>query len=618
MKKGHRLIDLLLLAYQCCPRWALLYLGIMAAVGLTVPAFIELQKRIIDQAALYSGSPGVGMGLFLPLLLGYLVFSYLNAVGAQVAATIKIHIMHRLEERVVGQYLRHSARLAFPAFEDSETLDVLMRLSAKQNEIHSKAVTFIPSVLRYLIELGGILYFVAASGVWWAFPLAVTISLPSFYFNKRRTVLARQVWNRDSFDIRYADYLNETLLNREAAKERRFFGFHQYLSGLWQSRFQAYNENKIRTFVKSSVATGIAMCFSMSTILVIGIALLEPLTAGVITMGLYTSVLVAVSSNMNMAVSAIIREYSNLVEMEQFLVDRRHLDEVEKIDIKPMQAGTHGKLEFESIVFDDVWFAYPGTDRYILKGVSLEMKRGENHALIGVNGAGKTTITKLMLGLYAPTKGVIYLNGRDLDSYPYSEIRSLFALTQQDFARYKDSLGVNIGLYELEQLDRARLQETLARCETADILDRCRGDYGTLLTPEFSGGLTLSGGQWQKVSISRAFYSDRDFVILDEPTAALDPQAEVRFYATYRRIMAGCTCLFITHRLGSTFLFDSCFVLSDGQIAERGTHHQLVAAGGIYRDLYERQREWYDAGAGGQGVNPGSPSSPRSSSRKEA
>jgi len=502
LKKGSRLTDLLLSAYQCCPRWALLYLGTMVALGLTVPAFIELQRRIIDRAAAYSGSADAGWGLFLPLLLGYLVFYYLNAVGTQVAATIKVHIMHQLEERVMGQHLRDTANLAFPAFESSEILDTLMRVSSKQREIHSKAVDFLPGVLRRLIELGGILFFVAVSGVWWAFPLAVVTSLPSFYFNKRRTMLARQVWNRDSFDIRYADYLNETLLNREAAKERRFFGFHQYLSRLWQERFQAYNENKLRTFVGSSVATGLAMCFSMSTILVIGFALLGPLTAGVITMGLYTSVLVAVSSNMNMAVSAIIRDYSNLVEMEQFLVDRRHLDKVKKIDIGPIPAVGHRKLEFDSIVFDDVWFAYPGTDRYILKGVSLEMKRGENHALIGVNGAGKTTITKLMLGLYFPTKGAIYLNGRDLGSYPYSEIRSLFALTQQDFARYKESLGVNIGLYELGQQDPIRLQETLLKCEAHDILDRCQGDYGTLLTPEFTGGTMLSGGQWQKASIS--------------------------------------------------------------------------------------------------------------------
>lgn len=590
MKRKNELLSLLLSGYTHSPVYFSIYILSMLVFGFTVPIFIEMQKAIIDTAVSGFANEILWKLLFL---IGYLVFYYIDTVSSQISYILGMKINHQVEKEVMHKYLDDVSNMVFAAYENGEVQNKLMRISAKQKQIYAQAVTFFPNIIRRLVELGGIFYFVAQSGVWWAFPLGIVISLPSFYFNKKRMLLARKVWNKDSHDIRYADYLNETILNRETAKERRFFGFHQYLSGLWKERFQAYNKNKISIFIKSSGATGVAMCFSMSIILVLGIALLNPLKTGVISIGLYTALLVAVSSKMNMAIAAIIREYSNLINMKHFLEDYKALEKIKKIHTKPV--SINNQSTFESIVFEDVWFAYPNTDKYILKGVSFEIKKNERHALIGINGAGKTTLTKLMLGLYSPNKGKVFLNGRDMNSYTYSQVQTIFAAVQQTFARYKNSFYENICLYDLasQKPDYDKLDRALVKSETYDIFDRCKNDYNIPLTPEFTGGIMLSGGEWQKISIARAFYSERDFIIFDEPTAALDPLAEIKFYETYSRIMADHTCLFITHRLGSTFLFENCFVLADGKIKEKGSHDELIKYNGVYKKLYEKQKIWY-------------------------
>lgn len=565
----------------------------MILTGLIVPVLIEVQRKIIDTAANYS-SEGNILIVISSFLIAYLVFYYIDTISNQIKEILNLKIINDIEKNTMKEYLENISKIDFQSFENSETQNILMRIMKTIKKRYYESITFFPSIIKSFIELGGIFYFVILSEVWWAFPLGILISLPSFYFNKKRIQLARTIWIRDSFDIRYNDYLNDVLLNREAAKERRFFGFTNYLSDFWKNKFEQYNKDKIRKYVKVSLSTGIAMCFSMSIILILGIFLLKPLQEGVITIGLYTALLVAVTGKMNMAISAVIREYTILIDAKHFLEDLSKIENVKKINFNKEKINT--KIDFENIVFEDVWFKYPNTNNYILKGVSFKINKNERHALIGINGSGKTTITKLMLGLYSPNRGTIYINNKKIESYSYNEIQTLYANIQQNFAKYKETLKENIGLYNLSDIEikKESLYDTLKKCETLDILDKCKNDYETILSPEFTGGIMLSGGEWQKVALSRAFYSKREFIIFDEPTAALDPLAEINFYKIYNKIMKGHTCLFITHRLGSTYLFENCFVLNDGIIVEKGSHEELMKNNEVYKKLYDKQKKWYE------------------------
>ena len=580
-----KLFSFLMIGFKTKPFLYSLFFSIMVILGLMVLVFIELQKQFIDKA----GGSVEFVSMFIVFMILYFLLYYFDLFSQDLVQMLRTKLLYRIEQKYMKQWVGDVSSLPFSAYEDANIQNTLMRLSIMRKTIFHKTISFLPNVFRALIELGSILFFLIFSGVWWAFPLAAIFSLPAFHFNKKRIEHARNVWQKDSTDVRYANYLNDTLLNKEAAKERRFFGIYPYLSESWQETFSKYNKNKIQAFVKSSTSTAIAMAFSMSTILIIALSLLRPLQTGMITIGLYTSLLVVVTSKMNRSITNLISEYSNITEFHYYLKEEAVVESMPKI----LDIHDELTLAFESIEFKDVWFAYPNTKEYVLKGVSFKVNKHEQYALIGVNGAGKTTITKLMLGLYKPTKGEIYLNGKNINLYHYQEIRSIYAAIEQNFSKYKMSLGDNIALYDLNRVDPESLNNTLSTCKTEDLLEKCKNNYACYLTPEFENGIQLSGGWWQKVAISRAFHSQREFIIFDEPTAALDPIAEVEFYDTYQQIMKGKTCLFITHRLGSTYLFNRCLVLSSGKIVESGAHEDLMKQKGEYYKLFQLQKQWY-------------------------
>lgn len=460
-------------------------------------------------------------------------------------------------------------------------------------QVSNQGINFIPTIIRHTIELGGIFYFVMTSGIWWIIPISLLLSIPSFYFNKKRVLYARKVWAKDNTDMRYSSYLHGILVNREGAKERKLFQFTEYLSSCWDSIFKKYNKNKIADYLKSSTATGVAMFFSMSNIVIFGLFLISPLKNNIITIGLYVSLLQMITNRLNGSINTIISEIANLNKIKHFTQDLEDFKKFKHIDISDNKKEV---MSFESLRFDNVYFCYLNTDRYILTGVTFEIKRSMQYALIGLNGAGKTTITKLIMGLYQPTRGHIYINDIDIAKYTYDQLRSFFVCMQQESINYKMTARENIGLFQIElSSSDALLDNVLTQGNLLDLKNKFKNDYNTNLTPELEEGVLLSGGEWQKIAIARSLFAKRDFYILDEPTAALDPIAEVEFYKNYKSLMENQTCLYITHRLGSTYLFDKCILLNNGIIAEIGSHEELMNfPNGIYKGLYNKQKAWYD------------------------
>jgi ATP-binding cassette subfamily B protein len=256
-------------------------------------------------------------------------------------------------------------------------------------------------------------------------------------------------------------------------------------------------------------------------------------------------------------------------------------------------------FRFESLELRNVSFKYPGTDRYILKGLSLWLEGGRHYAVVGVNGAGKTTLTKLLTGLYGDYEGEILLNGKSLGEYSQGELKGIFAVVYQDYARYFISLAENIVLGssslpgDLGGVDTERLEGILKQIGLDEaVLGLTRG-VDTDLGKIREGGADLSGGQWQRVAIARALYRPSAVYILDEPTAALDPVAESEVYGMFGRISAGKPAIFITHRLGAARLADEIVVIDEGRVAEQGSHEELIERGGIYAEMFESQRSWY-------------------------
>ena len=259
-------------------------------------------------------------------------------------------------------------------------------------------------------------------------------------------------------------------------------------------------------------------------------------------------------------------------------------------------SGGRTLAEFESLTFDNVYFKYPHTKKYVLQGVSFTLNKGDKLSLVGINGSGKSTIIKVMLGLYKIESGQILINGYPMSDYNMRDVRKLFSALFQNFVQYSLTLRENIALSDLDRLENDEEIENVLKQSGVyeDILPKLENGLDSYMTRSFSDtGTELSKGQWQKVALARAYFKNAPIIIFDEPSAALDAEAEDRIFKNFEAISDGKTGIMISHRISSARMSNKIIVLDGGKITEEGSHDELVALGGLYAKLYNLQREKY-------------------------
>jgi ATP-binding cassette, subfamily B, bacterial len=259
----------------------------------------------------------------------------------------------------------------------------------------------------------------------------------------------------------------------------------------------------------------------------------------------------------------------------------------------------------DGFVFEDVGFRYPGSDRWAVRHISFELRAGERVALVGENGAGKTTLTKLVGRLYDPTEGRILLDGRDLREYDLASLRASIGVIFQDFVRFDMRLDENIAIGEIERerayIDAPRngkptppsIVDAAEKSLAASLLPRMHDGFSQMLGRRFQNGVELSGGEWQKIALARAYMRDAQLLVLDEPTAALDARAEYEVFLRFSELMAGRMAVLISHRFSTVRMADRIVVLRGGEVSEEGTHEELLAGGGLYAELFDMQAAGY-------------------------
>lgn len=283
---------------------------------------------------------------------------------------------------------------------------------------------------------------------------------------------------------------------------------------------------------------------------------------------------------------------SNLAGHFEYLKDMSAFSRLSETKGGLDEAAGHPR-EPQSIEFLDVCFSYPGHDALILKNLNFTIKAGKHYAFVGVNGAGKTTITKLLTGLYDNYTGQIMIDGIDIKNFTQAELKAMFAIVYQDFATYQIPIIDSILLGKRQDDFQSKLDEILNMLELHELIGKLPDGLDTPLGRVLNHSVDLSGGEWQKIAIARSAMQSNPVKILDEPTAALDPIAESRLYASFDRISKGRTAVFITHRLGAARLADEIIVVHDGGAAEIGSHDELMQKGGLYYDMFEAQKGWY-------------------------
>jgi ABC-type multidrug transport system fused ATPase/permease subunit len=252
-----------------------------------------------------------------------------------------------------------------------------------------------------------------------------------------------------------------------------------------------------------------------------------------------------------------------------------------------------------TIEFINVSFAYPGTERRVLDHINLTLRAGETMVLVGLNGAGKTTFLKLLTRLYDPIEGKILLDGRDIREYDVKELYKLFGIIFQDFGKYAVNVSENITFGDIaREHDKNAVRDAATQPNSADFIEKLPQGYDTPLMRIFEpNGIELSIGQWQKLAVARAFYSSSDILILDEPTASLDPLAEQEIFNQFDKLREGKTTIFVSHRLSSATIASKIVVLEYGKLVEEGTHKELMAKEGRYYELFSTQAKHYIEGS---------------------
>jgi len=563
-------------------------LGMGAAriiIGCLTPLRAFGVMKFVDSAtAFYRQEISVNSVVLNLLLVGaiYLLEGLLFNLRTWTETYLKIHSEKRVLSLIREKYLR----LQYRYLEDRRFYSMLQRVRENPQDrvmgAYDRSLQLISGILR----LGGVLVLLFMAG-WMIGGALLLISVPLYFLSMKLGKSLYHWWEAHS-DLQHRfSYFKWVLTSRETAQERSLFGYAPWFTGQWSQVHGAFRRGQTRAHGRTSFLHQSANLANVLFEILIYILLMAPLLAGKITLGYVVGISNSLQ-NMHFFMQAIggvlaqmAQDHSYFAELRQFL----DLDEVNQgQEVLTCPRG------IESIQFKDVSFTYAGAEVPALKNLSFRLEGRQSYSIVGENGAGKSTIIKLLLRLYRPDSGTILVNGRDIHSLALKPYLKHFSAIFQDFARYSFSVleNVRMGNPDVPE-DSGKIEQILDELGfPTDI------SLETPLGKVFDQGVDLSGGQWQKLAIARALYADSSVQILDEPTAALDPVAEVSLYEKFRTIMEQKLSIFISHRLGSTRTTDAILVLQKGQIVEEGSHQQLMNLKGVYSEMYCEQRSWYE------------------------
>ena len=575
--------------FRAAPLEATLLVGLLAASGLIPVGVLSATRALVDSLVL-DLERGSLTPAFLGPLAGLALLFALDFVLVPWVTYLQGVVNERLTARVHLLLMEKAAGLPdLTPFEDAGFYDELQVLRDQAPYQPLNLLIFFGNAFRGGIAVAGVLLLLLTLAP--IFPLLLLLAtLPQALLTFR---LQKGVWEAVLFgapEARRMRYYAEVLLNPEGAKEVRLFDLLPFFRGRYLDAFGRLHQGLRRARRRQALgASGLVLLSALATAAALYLGLHQVLL-GLGGLGNLVLLLQSVGSlqqNLYGLVQDVGMLYESLLyfeRLEGFLARPSAL--------APSSAG-HPVQGFEEIRFENVGFSYPN-GRRALEGISFRLRRGERLALVGENGAGKTTLVKLLLRFYDPTEGRILVDGVDLRELDLGAWRRLVSAVFQDYGRYALTLGENIALGDLEALsDEGRLWEAARAGGALELLERLGPE--ALLSKAF-GGTELSLGEWQRVALSRAFFRGGELLVLDEPTASLDPKEEAHLYRRFAELAQGKTVLLITHRLASVQMADRILVLQEGRLVEEGSHQVLLQRNGVYAELWRLQAEGYRGG----------------------
>ena len=596
-----------------------LTLALLTVVAALLPPFIAYVGKLIIDVVMSARAavPGAGRELVVARAVR-LVAVELGAVVAmagteRVLGLVRQVIGLRLGIDINVRILEKALRLSLRHFEDAEFYDKLTRA---RREASTRPLSLIQSnfqVVRNGLTLAGYLALLVGFSGWMALAL-LAATVPAFVTETRFSGAAFRLRNWRSPDARRLTYLEYVLANDEHAKEVKLFGLGPLLLDRYRRMAETFFTDDRRLAVKRTLwGYGLSL---VSTAVFYGCYafIVAATVRGRLTLGEMTLYLVAFrqgQQSFQAVLSAVGGMYEDTLYMtnlfDYFAIPTDSPDEVLAAPAPAVSGNgvAQGGATERGIRFENVGFRYPvagggGADggeagRWALRGINVFIPKGQSLALVGENGAGKTTFIKLLANLYQPTEGRVLLDGRDLRAWEETALRRRIGVIFQDFNQYQLALRENVAFGSVQHLDDAeRVGRAVEQGGARELVAGLASGLDTQLGRWFSSGVELSGGQWQKVALSRAFMRDEaDILILDEPTAALDAEAEHAVFQRFRALAAGRTTILISHRFPTVRMADRILVLEAGRVVEDGSHATLLAAGARYAHLFNLQAAGY-------------------------
>lgn len=572
--------------------WNVVLRLIQSAVPL---AMLYVGKEIVDGVLAFIQQPQpvewllpAGLWFWVLTELGLAVVSSLLSRGITLTDSLLGDLVNN-DSSV--RIIRHAATLDLYQFEDANFYDKLERArtqTAGRTALMSMVLSQAQDMITVVFLAAGMVAFNP-----WLLIILVLAVIPSFIgetkFNAESYSLSRS-WTPERREIDYLRYIGAS---NETAKEIKIFGLENFIADRFKSisdRYYLANQKLAlrRAAWGAFFSTLGTVSYYAAYVFVVGQTVVGAITVGTLTF------LAGAFSRLQNLLQGVVSRFSRIAETSLYLQDL-----FDFLELKPLAGNHQGGKKIprpiqKGFVFENVGFKYPDTDVWALRHLSFTLNPGEKLALVGENGAGKTTLVKLLAHLYEPTEGRILLDGVDLCEYDPEDLRREIGVIFQDYVRFMFTAGENISIGNIEELEnRSRIHDSAHKSLADTVIDPLPKKYEQMLGKRFAGGVDLSGGQWQKVALARAYMRDAQLIILDEPTAALDARAEHEVFVRFAELMKGKAAVLISHRFSTVRMADRILFLEHGQLLELGTHEELLAKGGKYAELFSLQAKGY-------------------------
>ena len=555
-------------------------------LAVLVPINTILFQKIIDDILILLRHKQITTGMYLEFGL-FVAALLLDVILTSFDKCIEIRFDMKMTDGLERDIIQKYKNLDYSCYEKSATYDIISRISKNPGEKLKLIYWKIIEIIKILISLVGlVLVFRQASNL--LIVIFILFLIPMLYENYKAGSLWYELYAKQTMDERKVAYYERLLTSKTSLIELIIYQATDYIKSLWEKQSEKMLKEKDATLQKVEKALLKKSLFATLWYICCTGILIHSVMTGHISVGLFIALF-----NTTLSIVGTITSL-----LETFGDFSKEIKEVSYIsfffELKNTESRTgHIDHPIHRIRFEHVSFAYPNSEKEVLHDANFEIDLSCSTALVGENGSGKTTIIKLLCGLYRPTKGRIMIDDQDLNKLSSQEIGKLIKVVFQDFYQYELTVRENIGFGNLGELDRDdKLNNALELVNLKDVkdlgLDRNLGKLEM-------DGVDLSKGQWQRLAVSRLFLTDTAYVILDEPTASMDPVSEYKMYQLLCSLMKSRGSLMISHRLASAKMADHILVLKHGNIIEQGNHDDLMKNQGIYYTLFCKQAEWYTA-----------------------